>query len=102
MFESQDIIKKPSGNGITSEAKTESSSRHANKNALMKLKSYMFALRVWSLSASIIPTILGKLSKSQEKNRVVQQVPWHSSMCSQKKMFCFRFSVRLEGSKLDL
>ncbi|XP_070489967.1 ubiA prenyltransferase domain-containing protein 1 homolog [Chironomus tepperi] len=31
----------------------------SNKNALMKLKSYLIALRVWSLSASIIPTILG-------------------------------------------
>lgn len=30
------------------------------KNALMKLKSYLIALRVWSLSASIIPTILGR------------------------------------------
>jgi len=32
----------------------------SNKNALMKLKSYLIALRVWSLSASIIPTILGR------------------------------------------
>lgn len=36
----------------------------------MKLKSYLIALRVWSLSASIIPTILGELDKAE----VVQQV----------------------------
>lgn len=31
-----------------------------NQNVLTKLKAYLIALRVWSLSASIIPTILGK------------------------------------------
>jgi hypothetical protein len=30
-----------------------------NSNYRIKLKSYLIALRVWSLSASIIPTILG-------------------------------------------
>ena len=57
-------------NGATSSAttplvnpvKSDDQQHHpSSKNALMKLKSYLIALRVWSLSASIIPTILGKL-----------------------------------------
>jgi hypothetical protein len=47
-------------NGTSSEKKTDESKNPPNTNALMKLKSYLIALRVWSLSASIIPTILGK------------------------------------------
>lgn len=38
----------------------KSDDKQYNKNALMKFKSYLIALRVWSLSASIIPTILGR------------------------------------------
>lgn len=44
------------------EIKTEESQPHQHTaNFLIKLKSYLIALRVWSLSASIIPTILGEL-----------------------------------------
>ena len=52
-------------NGTTSTNSTDQlksdDKQHNKKNALMKFKSYLIALRVWSLSASIIPTILGKL-----------------------------------------
>jgi hypothetical protein len=47
-------------NGTSSETKTDETKSPPNTNVLMKLKSYLIALRVWSLSASIIPTILGK------------------------------------------
>lgn len=43
--------------------KTEEQPNKLIKNSLIKLKSYLIALRVWSLSASIIPTILGKSAK---------------------------------------
>ncbi|CRK86924.1 CLUMA_CG000745, isoform A [Clunio marinus] len=46
-------------NGTSNEVKTEELKSPTNENVLMKLKSYLIALRVWSLSASIIPTILG-------------------------------------------
>jgi hypothetical protein len=39
------------------------SDQNIKRNVLIKLKSYLIALRVWSLSASIIPTILGEHQK---------------------------------------
>lgn len=49
-------------NGLGSDKKTDSASTvRCNSSALMKLKSYVVALRVWSLSASMLPTILGEL-----------------------------------------
>lgn len=81
MYESQNTTR-TSGNGI----KTDTDKTATNKNALMKLKSYLIALRVWSLSASIIPTILGKSEKQETWTKnIVQQVPWHSPWRSQKK-----------------
>jgi hypothetical protein len=47
-------------NGNSSDTKSQDQ-QPQSKNALMKLKSYLIALRVWSLSASIIPTILGEV-----------------------------------------
>jgi hypothetical protein len=52
---------KTTSNGLSSDKKTDKVSNVRSKNALMKLKSYVVALRVWSLSASMLPTILGKL-----------------------------------------
>lgn len=74
MYENQNTFGvRTSANGTNSDPKTdESISPTTNKNALMKLKSYLIALRVWSLSASIIPTILGKCSLRNH------QVPAHS------------------------
>ncbi|KAG5673570.1 hypothetical protein PVAND_003608 [Polypedilum vanderplanki] len=43
---------------LTAATEETNYSKHKT-NALIKLKSYLIALRVWSLSASIIPTILG-------------------------------------------
>lgn len=99
MYESQNTTR-TSGNGI----KTDTDKTATNKNALMKLKSYLIALRVWSLSASIIPTILGKSEKQETWTKnIVQQVPWHSPWRSQKKKH-FSLAMRSEGSpsKLDL
>lgn len=67
MYETQSsIAESTTGSNGTSTAakKTDESSSPTSKNALMKLKSYLIALRGWSLSASIIPTILGKPSHS--------------------------------------
>ncbi|CAO1425033.1 unnamed protein product [Diamesa serratosioi] len=44
-------------NDITSS--TEESKKSNQPNALMKIKTYLTALRPWSLSASLVPTILG-------------------------------------------
>lgn len=55
-----EIGRRAGANGTSSDTKTDESISPPNKNALMKLKSYLIALRVWSLSASIIPTILGE------------------------------------------
>lgn len=52
---------------IPSSSSSSSSSTIANnkhestntKNVFMKLKTYLFALRPWSLSASLVPTLLG-------------------------------------------
>lgn len=62
MHENQNSVGvRANANGKSGETKTsDESSSPPNKNALMKLKSYLIALRVWSLSASIIPTILGE------------------------------------------
>lgn len=62
MYETRNtlITNRTGVNGISNETKTQESTSPTNKNALMKLKSYLIALRVWSLSASIIPTILGE------------------------------------------
>lgn len=45
-----------------------------NRNALIKLKSYLIALRVWSLSASIIPTILGELIEEKKNSHKVHNL----------------------------
>lgn len=53
-------------NSINSEEFKKTDEERPNiliRNSLIKLKSYLIALRVWSLSASIIPTILGKSKK---------------------------------------
>lgn len=90
MYESQNTTR-TSGNGI----KTDTDKTATNKNALMKLKSYLIALRVWSLSASIIPTILGKSEKQETWTKnIVQQVPWHSPWRSQKKTLFSRYALR--------
>lgn len=54
-------------NSINSEEFKKTDEERPNiliRNSLIKLKSYLIALRVWSLSASIIPTILGKSKKT--------------------------------------
>lgn len=71
MFETQSSVGTSTGsNGNGTAAKTDEPSSPTSKNALMKLKSYLIALRVWSLSASIIPTILGKPSSSGRAQQV--------------------------------
>lgn len=59
-------------NGTSAAKQTEDLTIPTSKNAPMKLKSYLIALRVWSLSASIIPTILGKLSRGGRSSRAQQ------------------------------
>jgi hypothetical protein len=56
-------------NGISNDSKTEKEPKASgnSKNVLHRFKSYLIALRVWSLSASIIPTVLGEF-------KIVQQV----------------------------
>lgn len=49
---------------LNKKTECEDQSYKLSRNSLIKLKSYLIALRVWSLSASIIPTILGKLKKT--------------------------------------
>lgn len=66
MYEDQNVVNattsKAKTNGTNIERKTEEEPKSSakNKNVLHRFKSYLIALRVWSLSASIIPTILGK------------------------------------------
>ena len=69
MYENQSSsVIRPNANGTSTETTTEESHSATNKNALMKLKSYLIALRVWSLSGSIIPTILGELRRWDEES----------------------------------
>lgn len=77
MYETESSIGKSTtgSNGTSAVKKTDETSSPTSKNALMKLKSYLIALRVWSLSASIIPTILGKLSHGGRSFRAQQ---WHT------------------------
>lgn len=49
-----------SNNISSADVDSKKSEQKTSKNVLIKLKSYLIALRVWSLSASIIPTILGE------------------------------------------
>lgn len=73
MYENQNVIGHRAGaNGTSSDTKSDDKSSPPNKNTLMKLKSYLIALRVWSLSASIIPTVLGEWESEMEG--IVQQV----------------------------
>lgn len=70
MYENQNAsATKANSNGTSNESKTEEEPKTSgkNKNVLHRFKSYLIALRVWSLSASIIPTILGE-------SNIVQQV----------------------------
>lgn len=65
MYENSDSTAAPAttSNGLGSDKKTDSAANvRSNSSALMKLKSYVVALRVWSLSASMLPTILGETS----------------------------------------
>lgn len=64
-------------NGTSAVKKTDESSSPTSKNRLMKLKSYLIALRGWSLSASIIPTILGKPSQGERLFRTQQVAYGH-------------------------
>lgn len=51
-------------NGTNSDARrTDETTSPTNRSALKKLNSYFIALRYWSLSASFIPTVLGKEGK---------------------------------------
>jgi hypothetical protein len=52
-------------NGLSSDKKTDEVSSVRSKNVLIKLKSYVVALRVWSLSASMLPTILGNFNQNK-------------------------------------
>lgn len=47
------------GNGETNNIRGKETSPNASKPPLMKLSSYVLALRPWSLSASLMPTLLG-------------------------------------------
>lgn len=70
--ETSEIELRTRNNGASSandDIKLEEPSKHTTA---IKLKSYLIALRVWSLSASIIPTILGKFQRS-----VVLLARWH-------------------------
>lgn len=52
----------PERNGSVREEEEHSDTRPGNRSgsvALMKLKTYLLALRPWSLSASLVPTLLG-------------------------------------------
>jgi hypothetical protein len=61
MYENQNVsATKANINGISNDLKTEEEPKPKNKNVLHRFKSYLIALRVWSLSASIIPTVLGE------------------------------------------
>lgn len=62
MHENQSSVQhRTNTNGTSGEPKSdESTTSPPNKSYLMKITSYLIALRVWSLSASIIPTILGE------------------------------------------
>lgn len=62
MYENQNVsATKANANGTSNEIKAEEAKVNAkNKNVLHRFKSYLIALRVWSLSASIIPTVLGE------------------------------------------
>lgn len=66
MHENSDTSAAPktTTNGVGSDKKTDSAppTVRCSSNALMKLKSYVVALRVWSLSASMLPTILGEFA----------------------------------------
>lgn len=77
MYENQNArsATKANANGTSSENKTEEEPKATanNKNVLHRFKSYLIALRVWSLSASIIPTILGEFL-----GKIVQQVRGNS------------------------
>lgn len=64
-------------NGTSAAKKTDESLSPTSKNRLMKLKSYLIALRGWSLSASIIPTILGKPSQGGRLFRAQQVACGH-------------------------
>lgn len=88
MYETQKSIGSRTGsNGVSSATKSDEAASPTKKNALMKLKSYLIALRVWSLSGSIIPTILGKCFSS---GRVMQAI---SAIKSNAKYPFARFSV---------
>lgn len=66
MYENSDSTAAPTttSNGLGSDKKTDIAGNvRSNSSALMKLKSYVVALRVWSLSASMLPTILGETKK---------------------------------------
>jgi hypothetical protein len=87
MQENQNAIAtKANINGISSESKTEEASANQKSPSITR---FLIALRVWSLSASIIPTILGK---SQKLRRVAvdlaTSVKFPERNAHRKQMLC--------------
>lgn len=59
-MERQNSVRRANGTNNDNTSSTEESKKSNQPNALMKIKTYLTALRPWSLSASLVPTILGE------------------------------------------